>query len=655
MLIQTDQGLRHKWYSHTKELASLCMAITTGHGLDKYTPMFERRETPEAHRQRMLVTTHLSQGTVANIASIYKKTDRVRKVQELYYTDESGDNGKKKTTLDGLLARMWGGRSIDTWFENRYLELDEVDPNCWVVVEFESTTGRDYAQPYLFEVPSEDAVFYHYAKDVLQVLVARTWHLVKNKDKEETLAAYTAYLPDQTFKMVPMPKQAIKSQGKKEGQIFTVYLDEGERLAVILAGQPYIFEVYTPHNAGQVPAFRCAYRRDLYTAGDTLVACYNPAIPLIRKALGINSIADQSKHLAGFPLAIRASESCPAHCTNGWLDDGLTKCAECQGTGKATSRPVSVMEELVVDVEKLGDATVDLEKLFVWKAPPVDLLRYQDEVFYKLDEAAKRVVFNADIFSKQQVAQTATGRSLDMDNLYDELYGHAQAKSDAWRFVVTLVAKVTNLDANLVAYRQYPKDFKMLGVSDVLSTLEQAQRSGAGPEVVSTLEDNMAMLLLSENDKELRRYYVKSLFNPFRGMRQTDLNFALASPDLTPRRHKVQYLNLQFILDTVEVQANTLGVDFYLLEYSEQKKMVDSVVDALLLETTPQAPVLLPGVETTTQEADGQADGQDKDRIPLAVQQLSLALQRAKDIGDNGLATKLRGKISTLVDQIAEA
>lgn len=595
MLVSVAQGLRHKHYKRTVDKARFYMALKTGEDLDEYVPRFEIRETKETYEARLKITTHISKSVLAGIQAAFQKVDRVKHNQALYYTDEAGEGDSQKIMAE-ILSKFWGNASLDTWIETRWLELDSVDPNAWVVVEWETTDGSSFISPYPYEIPSKRAVYYQRADNnqVLDALVAEipAVYVTDLHGDRVKKNPYTAYLKNRTVNLRPVNADAVRGGIPEVDTPFLgTYLGEPAKL-VYVDRQPYLIEEPPPHDVGFVPAFRCSYKRDLKTAGDTMVPHYDAATELITKQLGINSMADQTKHTTAFPLVIRASEDC-GQCTDGYTTEGGT-CAVCHGTGKKAPRPLSAMQEIVVDVPHVGDENgmPDLDKLLIFKSPEISLLEYQDKVIADLRDQAKMTIFNGDIFSKSVITETATGAGINLQNVYDELSKCASAKALAWAQVVDTVAKAIGRDEGLVRYRIYPSDFQMLGLDDLLNRLKKALDSGSGPDVISSVEEQIRTLIFMDNPSDLRRNNVMALFNPFRGASPPMLSLVMASDALTPRRHRVQYANLVYIFDKVEAQANEQGEDFYALAYAEQKRRIDAEVDILMEQTATAAPAL---------------------------------------------------------------
>lgn len=589
VLFQAAKGRRHKHYKRVVEKAEKYMALATGEGMDRLLKKFARRESDELFKQRVEITTHITQCVVGNIQAIYNKLPRSRYTRNLYHT--GARSAEQGADLDFIASNFWGKKSLDDWFAIRYMELNEVDPNAWCVIEFEETDGREYARPYPFEACSAHAVDFMYRNHILEYLTIRHEVQIVENNNLVNRQKLTLYIANQTVILQPIPKAGVAR--KKEGE---VHVQQGNEAAVKkivwLDELPYELVEPIPHNLGGVSAFVIGHIRDLYTGGETYVSNFERAIPFLEKSLKINSEADLTKSLAAFPLTLRYADPCESPgCQGGYLSEG-SRCETCHGTG--VKRPTSVQEELVFSLPKRAtpDDIIDLDKLWIWKSPPVEMLRYQDEVVDALTRRAVEIVFNSDMYSKQEVASTATGKRLDLENTYDTLYTMGIDYAQKWTFSILTIAKITELDIGLVALMRFPRDFKLKSVDELLAEYQAATTSGAGPEVRQAIEENMVQTLLIDDPVEVVRYEVKSMFNPFRGMTENEIGIALNS-SYTPTRYKVQYLNLGSIFDEIEQEQSDANRNFYEMPYRMQKELISAKVLLLTEESQISAPIIL--------------------------------------------------------------
>lgn len=567
------EDLRHPWYDRVTKKARLYMALVTGEGLDDYLRRFARRESEEMFEQRKEITQHITPSILSNIIDIFKKVPRARYSKTLGHRGaDGGSNDKATADLQKVLAQFWGPeRSLEKWFQKRYLELNCVDPNTFVVIEFEGTDGVKLAQPYPYEVSSHNAIDFKYTNNRLDYLIAREAKQVDDGGAKTDRFRFTMYLDNDTIILDPLPvhKGPIRRTEKE--------INEWEGMPVVWLGdKPYSITMPEPHNVGRVPAFRVGYNTDLYTSGATFVAPFEPAVPLLQKTLKLNSEWDLALTLTAHPYQIRYADPCDnPGCYRGALKDGMP-CGVCHGTGHKTI--TSGQEELVLSLPTHKDDLLDLSKMLVFVTPPIDVLTFQQEAIDKISAAAVKTVFNSDIFDRQEVAETATGKNIALQNVYDTLYTMAEDYAGKWQFSVTIIARIVDRDTGLVAVMKFPRDFKMKDLRELFEDLKAANDSGAGPEVVRTIQQQIVNTVMVDDPIETQRYVVRERLNPFTGLTKEEILVAIAS-DLTPRRVKVLYLNMGTIFDVIEERE---GFKFYEMNPQKQRKMVEGEVDALM-------------------------------------------------------------------------
>lgn len=562
--------LRHPHYKRVTEKADLYMALVTGEGLSKYLHKFARRESEDLFNQRVEITQHITPCITKNILDVFYKVPRARYSTTLGYGQQSPENDRRRAELQEVMSKFWGPRSLSKWFQSRYLELNATDPNTFVVIEFEGTDGAKLAQPYPFELSSYDAIDFQYTNMRLDYLIARQAVEIDDNGHKSARERFTMYLDMDTVILTPIPHTGTPK--KENGAPFEWM---GAQI-VWLNEKPYSIFVPLSHKIGRVPAFRVGYNRDLYTAGQTYVAPYESAVPLLKKTLKINSEHDLAMTLTAHPYPIRYADSCD-DCSRGSLPDGST-CHTCHGTGKKSI--TSGQEELVLDLPTHKDDLIDLTKLLVFVTPPIDVLKFQEEAIDKISRAAKATVFNSDVFSQQQIQETATGKNIALQNVYDTLYTMAEDYADKWAFSVHIIASIISRDEGLVAIMKFPRDFKMKDLREMFDDLKAATDSGAGPEVLRAIQAQIVATVMVDDPIEMQRYVVRERINPFTGLAKEEILVAINS-EFTPKRVKVLYLNMGTIFDMIE---ETEGMKFYELSPQKQRERVGVEVEKLLTE-----------------------------------------------------------------------
>ena len=604
---------KHPLYERTCDLAREYRAFVTGDGLDTYLRQFVRRESTELFLQRVKITQHVAMSVLSGITSTFRKGNRAARTRVLEYS--GGDGDMKKAILEKILGLFTSEMGVDDWVNTRVLELNETDPNAWIVLEWEPFDYRTQnAAPYPFEVSSADC--YDYKRDQRGELI----YLIARAPGALGGDRLTLYMKERSVSLDEVKVKGTQAPPPGAVKIGTKY---------------WLPTEHPPHNLGYIPAFRVGYKRDAVTNGRSYVAPFSEAMPILHKQLKANSELDLTVSLHAHPLVVRVGEPCDAQgCYGGKVygEGGEHVCGTCQGTGYK-KRPTTTQEEIVVTPAKTGDLP-DIERTILYKTPPVEFLQWMDGYVERLTEQAKRAVFNAEIFTQTQVAKTATGENLDMDAVYDTIYPYMLKVAQVWNFVVKGVADITDKSVGLTANMLIRRDGRLKGFDALLEDWRKANETGAGPLVKQRIEADIANAMFADEPEKYQRWQTRERYNPFSGQSEGQVMYLLAS-DLVPKDQKVLYSNLGYIFDNVEKERP----DFYALARKDQ----DALVNAVLSD-------IVAGLDNGVQAI---ADGPDRlGKIPLALQQLGLARARTVEVGDKKSAKQMGDKIGELLDQL---
>lgn len=567
-------GERHPWHTRTVDLAKQYRALATGDGLDSLLRQYVERESEEAFKQRVKYTQHICTSVVGNLASTLTKVPRSNYQRILLSTDTATAEG-----LEATISTFYAGGSLDDYVKTRWLEMNTTDPNAWVVVEFEPFDNtKQRAAPYPFEVSSANAVDFTLENGVVSSLTAQSKVAFPPKDGQERSGTrFTAYLANQTVTLTELPpEEASALSGWKDKTYNGNYFRAGSTV--------YRLDFPVPHNAGFVPACRVGFSRDLYTDGHTYVAPYHNAIPLILKSIKVNSELDLTMGKSAFPFRLEYAPPCDAPgCISGYLADG-SECGTCNGSGHKKT-VTSAQERFVLPLPKAKADVFDLDNLLIFKSPPVEILEFQRKYIDDLTAACKAAMFNSDIFTKQQVSDTATGKRIDLESVYDTLFSCALGMGAFWKFLVTACATFTEQAKGLNAELRFSKDFKLKGLNDLLLDLESANRSGVSPDVRRSIQADINRLIFSEAPRELAKTTIKERFNPFSGFTEDMVQVALSDP-YVPEPYKLRYLMLGVLFD--EIEAEFGAGDVYSQPIEKIKALIDAKVGAWIGQTRPQ-------------------------------------------------------------------
>jgi hypothetical protein len=553
-LIRVLSGKFHATYKETIEKAKLYQALTTGEGLDEMMLRFERREDEIMFKQRKKITKHITNTIVENLMKPCYKIPRSNAARKIL----TFDNSEEKEKFNKILWGFYGNESLDEYLD-RVIELNFVDPNSFLVIEW-----KEDVKPYPFEVSSEMAVDYNYINNVLQYLIVA---------QKEDVKTWTYYGMDRAIKVFEL----------KNDELPTLVVDtkyepaDNETVYMKINGKIYRVYFPTPYKLGYVPARQIGYKKERKIVSPIFMSYYSEAVPILEKTIKANSEFDLTMALHAFPQKAQYIEECSnIDCTNGYLIDG-EKCPSCGGSGLQIV--TSAQDAITMKLPRNKDEMINLTEILTYFSPPVDLLTFQDNYLKSLSAQAKEAVYNSDIYSNKQIADTATGQNIDLQSVYDSLYPLAKHYALFWEFCIKTIADITEFsDRKGFNYSySFGKDFKLKSIADLYSDLEKVDKISGAQNIKQSIYDDIARIMYEDDEIAYMKYIAKNRFNPFEGKTSEEVAMII-SMDIAPEKDVVLWANFGNIFDKIEYEQP----EFFSWIPSRQKTYIDERVDEII-------------------------------------------------------------------------
>ena len=249
------------------------------------------------------------------------------------------------------------------------------------------------------------------------------------------------------------------------------------------------------------------------------------------------------------------------------------------------------MDVIYIRMAADKEEDISLDNIAKYLTPEVALLEFQEQYIEKLTFKCKQAMFNSDIFTKQQIVETATEKTINLDNVYDTLYPFALKFSQDWKFMVKLVANLTDMNKGLVVAHSFSKDFKFKTKDDYINDRRRAVEANAPDEVIRTIDDEIVRIDHADNPEEFKKYLVKQDFYPFSGKSQEEI-IDIKSRKTVPEEVIVLDDNYGYIFDELEQENPT----FYDMDKGEQKELIKKKV-ADIIESLDKTETEIPEFE----------------------------------------------------------
>lgn len=599
-------NLRHFDYDLVKKTAEDYTTYATGLNIKDKLKQFNGRESEDEFQQRLLITQI---NTPDIFRSCIKPLYKVGRTPAAVMVQWQGKDAAKTTELKKELfeagKNFWGKRDVTKYITQRVADLEATDPNSWIIVEFsgnvDPTKPETKARPYPFEANAKEAINFKIENNETLWLVVLNKIKIKDKnDKEHDGEKYYTYIDNESITATQIHKDLVQSaiqggvleindallqQGLKPGVEYLYNTgDKAESKR-----RYYVIKIYE-HKIGFVPAKRVGCTFDETTRNRTCVPIVFAAQSYFEKSIQVMSEFDLTNRCHVWPKLFQYADPCPGDivegnkisCVDGYRPDGKIVCGKCKGSGfKLHTSSQSVIQ---IRFPRDSKDIIPLENLMAIKAPPMDLITFQKEYgFEDLRRYACRAVYNSDVFSQEQIQQTATSKVIDLDAVYDTLMPFADNWSEFFVFIYRCIAALRDINKELSINHEFPKDFKMQSVTQLLDDLAKANKSGAPSHVIKAITKDITNKIYADQPHKVLVIDTKDKYFPFPGKTESEINFIIAN-DLTTVYNKVLYAHFDLIFSEIEFEQSQSDFDFYQMDEKKQRELLDEKVAELTEE-----------------------------------------------------------------------
>lgn len=603
---------KHQDYARVVKLADEYMTLITGEDMQRLLFQFIQREDKTMFDQRLRLTQAITPAIASSIMKPFYKVSRNDKVRKRFDFKSPDKNKDITTMLEGFYgSKRRKTKGLDYWLKTRFVELTFHDPNGWIVTEWKQVDLGELPEPHPFEVSAKEAVNFKFVNDDLKWLFVELnikFDRVNQKNEIEKADGLKWTLYDEDYTIVIC--RVCKKKMKMDGQELT-----GNQQLIEMDDNDYLLTVYEP-KLGFVPAFRVGYNRDGYTKGRTFVNPFHPAMPFFKKSIKTVSELDLTMTLHAFPQKLQYVEKCQGiskvvSCHGGYKNGTSDKCEACKGTGYKVH--TTAQDAILMPMPEQGEEhPLKLDELLVYKTPPIELIKFQDEYTKGLKLEAHMAVYNSSVLvnPESQVAKTATEVDTNMQSIYDTLEPYTEKISEIYKEVVytfAYLAAVENPEDGENIH-QYPGDLKLKTTGVLLNELKLVNESGAPSFMRDAIGNDLAEIIYSGDDLGYTKYATKHRFFPFNGKNPEEIAMLMGSQHVS-RFTKVLYSNFEAIFTDIGLETPSF---WFMKSYSKQWNIVQEKVNEYMEELGESDPVFIDfGRETDPGIIDEDADDEE--------------------------------------------
>lgn len=581
-------GERWPGYDKTVQVADFWNKIISGKGHDEILISMRPGEKKDQKDQKVRLYNSRTKSVANKIQSQIKEVYRSDNIfNSIHFSDKKDDNSDRVKTIKESLTGFSGRKSVRRWLRDRFLRLNMVDPNSYIVVSF--TQSKDKKQNYYpIEVRSKDVLKPYYLNGTLQYLAFKETgsEKVKKGDNEiSNIESYKYWIFGHDWAILyhKCPKGANGI---------------GAPVQITQASQEnYSEEVeyswyYSEYNikARHVPAYCVGYVPDPENNDQTFQSIMYPSEELQKELIWKKSMYDVHSILHGIAQKFAFVPSCDYDdkdaklaCTRGILTNGK-QCPQCNGTGQMPFH-TSEQDIITLTLPKKSEDIWDLSKMIWYQPIPVTIIENVRDEVKELERAIPLSIFNTSLIDRGDLWQpeTATKVLQDTNSTNNVLFDFGLADAEMYKNIVTTIAVYSNQwREDLVIDYSYPNDFNLETTADLFA---QAKEAIGSPIAVRNKVNSKLIAKLCIDDKEaIADYETRQYWRPFTDQSQLGL-----VPEYD--RSRILYIYFDQIfreLENNEYKANNDDQDeviaFSSLPKDKQKEEINKLIDIYLVQ-----------------------------------------------------------------------
>ncbi len=540
-----------------------------------------------------------------------------------------------------------GHQSVTNWVFSHLLKNYCIDANAVVMVipnNFDAARRNEYFKPVATIFNSDQVLYFE---------DGASFAILKSTDRSDLVKddGTTVYQQGSVYYFVTT-KDVSRIEQTKEGS-FTVT-------------QTLI------HNKGRLPVFKIKgaflKQKDNSTIQESRIAAM---LPSLDEAAREYSDLQASKVQHMFPLFWYYQNKSCNHCNGSGMvidaskaDGGAVKCSHCQGSGKIKFSPYAHLE---MDPPKLGESAVP--------TPPGGYISRDVEIIKHQDSSVDKHLFtalasiNMQFLDQTPLNISGEAKSVDREELNNFVYSIAEDLvwimdrvywwNNEWRYSV-VVSDLKKREAMLPKIA-VPENFDLLPADYLIDEISKAKTAKVNPILLGGIEQDYAAKKFYTNPElatQINCYYE---LDPLPGYTVDEKMSLLMNKGCTQEDFVISAYIGSFVKRAIKEDPLFVSKDYeqkmaIIQKYAQQKIKVTDAAEQVKQD-------LLMEQQNAFNESSNSGNPQDSSggnavdhtvtgKLPLALQQLSLAATRIKEIGNTALANKINIKIAELLKEI---
>lgn len=620
----------HKHYQRTIDLAKFYASLKSGDGQDDYLITATTKSSIKQKEQKIRVTHSRTQYVCALVDHSLCELDKQDKVVQKIH---SKDNEDGIADIEERLKVFYASKPLYNYAFQRIKDLNQVDPNAYIVVEQSDINDEKETYSYPVEIYSNQVWQYkknngnlqyiiskkktefQTCKDTLQDQFVHPQKYYEEPDLEKRQQSdrfkierdgyntYTMYAPNCIFRFIEKPES-------DKGQI--VIPEDYTQITIDVQHKPTTFFYKKFETKLDInPAFSVGYIPDDETNGETNVGIYHVAEKLFLQHIEDNAQLSLTKAIHGFIQKFVYGKTCTnsekleggqkSVCERGKMSITGNTCGKCQN-GVLTH--LSVSDVIIVrEPKSKDDVAVPLSERIHYESIPPHIIKCLEENLRRLESDIPRAILRIKdaAAEKNTYVNTATEASMVKYESYAVLNQLGKQISCFIEHAIKVQAKYLSIN-DIEASHMFPMDLKLENVNELLTQRQLAVTSGAPHHILKAIDRNISEKLYASNTKYLDTQDAWEQFRPFNSKTEQERISLLSVLD---DNHPQKLLYCYFESIKIEIEYELASIDFAALTYPRQKDLIDKKVSALIAADQAQRDARdpqRPGIDTVIDE-----------------------------------------------------
>ena len=562
-------GKRHLHYKKKEDIQKWLLSINKGKYQDDWIISYREKETKAQKQQRIRVYNSRTPRVANKARSLFNEVHRTDDISEVLQYSGGEETLGTKQSLINQSSNFYGNISAREYLDKMQPKKTFYDPNAWMVVEWRND-GIDQANDYYpYVVAGVDVMDFKYDYGTLEYVIVRQSVKAVSRTKVEPkdVYVYTLYGIGYSIKMYPDIGE------------YRYEDDPGEVITLVKDTKSADYAIYE-NFLDEVQAYPFGYIEDEEYKEFIKISPLHYSETGFDRLINRTSTLDISIACHGFlqkfiyAMPCKNSEEIEGvvyDCEDGLV--GQKKCPSCQGSGMQ----IHTSDQDVVYVKFPTDPEVRIE--------PLSSLVYYAQINHQTVEAQRlevedamsdclSTIFNENIFERSDVMTTATENLLNWRSVYNTLAPYADHDAQMYEFIIRIIAKASGINEGLIHSFEYPSDFHMESVQELITLVASIPEGKLAPEILQSINFQIVKKLTTNDPTYLENYKAKETFRPFIDLPPSQLFILLDSlPEDHPR--KTLYYNFADIFEDIFNEQPEFG----LMTYEKQKDVVNKKIE----------------------------------------------------------------------------